>query len=321
MRNKGYLRLLTWFAFFFQSLMFLFLKTGSCKILVVTNPPILPFFTSIFYHRKRFGFDVLIYDVYPEALNSLNFVKKDSFIFKFWDKINRGVYQKANRVFTISNVMRKTISRTCNPDKIEVVYPWVDLSFIRPIKKNDNWFLEKHNLKDKKVILYSGNMGMTHDLITVLLAARELKNSMNNCHFLFIGDGVKKQELQAFKAKNNLTNVTFLPYQDSQVLPFSFASADLGIVSMGKGVEGLSIPSKTFYYLASGCALISISESSSEVSKLVKENKCGLSIEPGNYEKLILGLKFLNEYKIKEMKNNSRKLSKNFTVKNANQFL
>lgn len=320
-RKKGYLRILTWLVFFFQTFIYLFLKSGKCKILLVSNPPILPFFTSIFSFRKKFEFNVIIYDLYPDALNALNYIRKDSIMFKSWKKINSSVYKKASRVFTISNTMAKILSKTCSSDKIEVVYPWVDVSFIKPIKKDENWFLEKYKLKNKKIILYSGNMGATHDLMTILFAANELKSSDKDYHFIFIGDGVLKNELQSFKSKNSLSNVTFLPYQNYSVLPFSFASADFGVVSLGRGLEGLSIPSKTFYYLASGCALISISESDSEVNKLVRENDCGYIIEPGNYVKLIKDLKSVNANKLTEMKNNSRYLSKNFTNINANQFL
>ena len=62
----------------------------------------------------------------------------------------------------------------------------------------------------------------------------------------------------SFKRKNNLSNVTFLPYQESKILPYSFSSADFGIVSLGTGAEGLSVPSKTFYFLASGVTLLVI---------------------------------------------------------------
>ena len=97
-RNKTYLRISTWILFFCQSLFYLFFKKGNYKILVVSNPPILPFITSFLSYKKNFEYDVLIYDVYPDALSTLNYIKKDSFLFQFWDRMNTNLYQKANRV-------------------------------------------------------------------------------------------------------------------------------------------------------------------------------------------------------------------------------
>ena len=235
--------------------------------------------------------------------------------------MNKKSYQLASEVITISSVMKKVIARSIDEDKIKVIYPWVDISFIKPLKKSENWFVKKHGLTDKKVILYSGNMGITHDLMTLMETAKELQKIENSFHFLFIGGGTQKESLQDFKEKHNLTNVSFLPYQDPEVLPFSFASADFGVVSLGSGAEGLSVPSKTFYLLSSGAAIIAITESGSEIESLVNENNCGISIQPKDKNKLIQFLLNSKEEDIDVNKFNSRVLSNKFTKENAKQFL
>lgn len=320
-RNKGYLRIYTWLLFFGQSFFYLLFKKSHGKLLFVSNPPLLPFLGSIFSARSKFDYDVLVYDVYPDALSNFGYINEGSSLYRFWDRTNEKVYRRATRVLTISNVMKQVVARTAQKDKVEVIYPWVDISFIKPIEKEENWFVAKHNLLDKKVILYSGNMGITHDLMTVLKTAKDLSNSINNFHFLFIGDGAQKESLVKYKEDNKLNNVTFLPYQNPEVLPFSFASADFGIVSLGKGAEGLSVPSKTFYMLATGSAIISISKPDSEVSNLVQENNCGVSILPSDHERLLEFLTSFNDGDLKKYKQNSRNLSNSFTHKNAYKFL
>lgn len=320
-RNKGYLRIYTWLLFFGQSFFYLLFKKSHGKLLFVSNPPLLPFLGSIFSARSKFDYDVLVYDVYPDALSNFGYINEGSSLYRFWDRTNEKVYRRATRVLTISNVMKQVVARTAQKDKVEVIYPWVDISFIKPIEKEENWFVAKHNLLDKKVILYSGNMGITHDLMTVLKTAKDLSNSINNFHFLFIGDGAQKESLVKYKEDNKLNNVTFLPYQNPEVLPFSFASADFGIVSLGKGAEGLSVPSKTFYMLATGSAIISISKPDSEVSNLVQENNCGVSILTSDHERLLEFLTSFNDGDLKKYKQNSRNLSNSFTHKNAYKFL
>ena len=322
-RNKSYLRILTWLLFFMQTYFYFLFKKKQYgeEVLIVTNPPILPFLGSILFSKRKLKFKVLVYDVYPDALANFNYIKKTSFIYKYWDIMNKKAYSYADQVITIGSLMKKVIARNVESSKIKIIYPWVNTSIIKPIKKDDNWFIKKNNLFGKKIILYSGNMGLTHDLMTVLKAAKDLQEITSYFHFLFIGDGPKKQNLVKYQKINKLLNVSFLPYQDPEVLPFSFASADFGIVTLGTGAEGLSVPSKTFYLLSAGSVIIAISESGSEIEKLINDNDCGISIKPKDKKSLIHFLLNSNEKDINRYKFNSRILSENFTKKNAKQFL
>lgn len=319
-RNKAYLRIGTWLIFYLQCYFYLLFNKDHGKVLYVTNPPILPFL-GVFFGKKALNFSVLIYDIYPDALLNFGYVKPNSFLYTFWQKMNKKSYELASEVITISSVMKKVIARNVDEDKIKVIYPWVDTNFIKPLNKSENWFVKQHGLTDKKVILYSGNMGFTHDLMTLMETAKELQKTENSFHFLLIGGGTQKESLQDFKEKHNLTNVSFLPYQDPEVLPFSFASADFGVVSLGSGAEGLSIPSKTFYLLSTGAAIIAITESGSEIDILVNENNCGISIQPKDKNKLIKFLLNSKENDIDLYKFNSRVLSNKFTKENAKNFL
>lgn len=321
-RKKVYSRIYTWVLFYLQCYIYLlFSKLKVHKVLLVSNPPVLPFLGSFLLKRKKIEYDVLIYDVYPDTLSNFGYLKTSSFLFMLWDNLNIKSFKNANRIITISNVMKRLISRNVNIDRIEVIHPWVDASFIQPLTKSDNWFVKKYNLLEKRVVLYSGNMGATHDLMTPLKAAKKLMKTNPEFHFLYVGDGVKKKELMSYKLKNNLSNVTFLPFQNSEVLPYSFTSSDFGIVSLGTGAEGLSVPSKTFYFLAAGSAIIAITEKGSEIDILVKNNNCGISIEPNDVDALIKFLIEISFEKIIYLKKNSRLLSKNFTPLNSKKFI
>lgn len=320
-RNKSINRLVTWSFFYIQAYFYILFKKNIGHILLVTNPPMLPFLGGSLSKIKSFTFDVLIYDVYPDALANFGYINKKSAIFKIWDKQNTKAFLKANRVFTISQVMKTIVSRTSPIDKVEVIYPWVDTSFIKPISKDKNWFIHKHGLTGKRIVLYSGNMGATHDLMTILLAAEKMKNETTNYHFLFIGDGVQKEQLVAYAKKKELTNVTFLPFQSADVLPYSFTSATFGVVSLGTGAEGLSVPSKTYYMLAAGAAIIAITEKGSEIEYLVANNNVGKVFSPKDENGLIEFFNSVNNNSIEVMSQNARVLSQKFTKENAKEFI
>ncbi len=319
-RHRVHQRIFTWILFFVQSFLFLLFRKGNIKALFVSNPPLLPFLGSIFSKRNNFKYDILIYDIFPDALSNFGYISNKSILFNTWDKLNKKTFKYAGTIFTISEVMKKVISRNVSNEKIVVVYPWVDTSYIKPIEKSKNWFIKKHNLIDKKIVLYSGNLGLTHDLITILKVANKMKTHDKNFHFLFIGDGVQKEALINYSKENDLTNVTFLPFQNAEILPFSFSAADFGIVSLGKGAENLSVPSKTFYQLAAGNIIIGITEDNSELSRIIKQYKCGQIFKPGNIEDLFLFLSVTSGETLELMSKNSRKTSLLFSPDNAYDF-
>ena len=80
----------------------------------------------------------------------------------------------------------------------------------------------------------------------ILDAATELEPK-HEIHFLFIGEGKKYSLVEQHMKTHQLQNITLLPFQPEEVLPYSIASGDIGIVAYENGSQGCMIPSKTFY--------------------------------------------------------------------------
>lgn len=70
--------------------------------------------------------------------------------------------------------MRSAVAQYVDVEKIKVIYNWVHTEHIKPIEKIDNIFLKEHHLEDKFIVLYSGNMGMTHDIDILVDVAKNL---------------------------------------------------------------------------------------------------------------------------------------------------
>jgi glycosyltransferase involved in cell wall biosynthesis len=52
-------------------------------------------------------------------------------------------------------------------------------------------------------------------------------------------------------------------------------------------MEGLSVPSKIYYMLAAGAALLVISRGPNELTDLVKRHQCGLAVPPHDPEAVL----------------------------------
>jgi glycosyltransferase involved in cell wall biosynthesis len=283
---------------------FLYLLFDFSKkpILVLTNPPFLAI-TCAVLRALRIGkrYIYLIFDVYPDTAVQLGVLKENGFISRIWNRLNTFVFKHSTALIVIGRCMRDVITAKMKTNglniegKIHNIPVWSDDRLIGSALGKVNPFLEKWNLKGKFVVGYFGNMGRFHDMETIMQAAKILSKH-RDIVFLFVGEGYKKRYIIDFAKQWNLDNCQFHSYVDRQDLGFSLSSASIGLVSLAKGQEGLSVPSKTFALMAAGIPIIAIMSYASEIAKIIEEENCGTLVEPGQKEQLAKSiLDFYNE--------------------------
>lgn len=322
-RGSLWSRLLTWSLFTIHLKFFLLTTRGITHILVVTNPPLAPIVVSRIARWRKIPYSVLVYDLYPEALSQAGVSSERHWIFKAWQRINPSIFNPARTVITLSESMKAALAPYVNaPERIRIIPNWVETSYIRPIPKAENPFRVKHALQHKLVVLYSGNMGMTHDLESLVEAAALLKEQTEIC-FVLIGDGAKRNKLLAMKEEAGLHNVLFLPYQSAQDFPYAMAAADIGVVTLGVGAEGISVPSKTYVNMAAGLGLLTIAPKGSELNRLVETYDCGYICEPQHPASIVSFLIDMTKNKIQLMcfQKNARNAACHFGSENAYRYV
>jgi glycosyltransferase involved in cell wall biosynthesis len=322
-RGSSLSRLFTWLAFTIHYAAHLLFSRKFDSILVVTNPPLAPLITSYITRLRKTPFAVLIYDLYPNAFVQAGLLRESSLIYKWWQRVNGTVFRNAFAIFTLSDSMKAA----CKPyvadeDKIKVVYNWADTAYIHPISKTENAFILKHSWVGKRIVMYSGNMGLTHDLESLVHAAHQLE-AERDLLFVFIGDGGKRKRLEELKNELRLSNVVFLPYQDSINFPLAMAAADIGVVTLGLGAEGISVPSKTYINFAAGCAVLAIAPTKSELSRLIEAHHAGITCEPGNAKQVAESIRsMLGDKQLLEMyRRNSLAAAQLYTPANAHKYV
>lgn len=311
-------RLFSWVVAFFHLLLVVWFRGNNCKLVLVSNPP-LTVFVPLFTRKK---FDFVVYDLYPDSLFSQGFASKNSFIGRIWTKVNKRVFARAETVFTLSEDMKNAVKQYIDEDKIEIVYNWAHNEHIRPVSKNENIFLEKYGLQDKFIILYSGNMGMTHDIDILVDVADYLKNN-KKIHFLFIGEGAKKAIIEQKIREYKLTNCIVLPFQPLDILPYSMGAADIAVVTTDAKQSGLSVPSKTYTYMATGAALLCLADENTELGKLTRETNIGRCFCSKQVKEIAEFIDLLGKDStlLSQYKQNSRQASFRYTPDNAKQYV
>jgi len=152
---------------------------------------------------------------------------------------------------------------------------------MKPVEKSDNWWVNEQGLEGKFIVLYSGNMGLSHDLGTLIDAAEILKDR-DDLRIVLIGQGPSKQKLVASAEEKNLANVMFLPYQPVEVLPFSLTSGDLSVVTLAPKMDHLTIPSKLYPAMAGGQAILALMGPGTDVGEMVIEYDIGIRVTQGD---------------------------------------
>ncbi|MFY8148229.1 MAG: glycosyltransferase family 4 protein [Prochlorococcaceae cyanobacterium] len=256
-------------------------------ILYTTEPPYLPVVGCLLHRLTRTPYLVLLYDLYPDVLVELKVLDERHWLARLWRQLNRWVFADAQELIVLSEPMARRVRRFC-PEagvKVSVIPSWADPNTIRPLSKADNWFARQHGLQNTFTVLYSGNQGRCHDMVTLMVTALLLRRHQD-VRFLFIGKGPQHQRVLDLVKDWGLKNCSFLPYQELEVLPFSLTAADLAVVSLGIEAEGLVAPSKLYGHLSAGTPIAAITPPGSELQELVQSSGCGAWFANGDAEGL-----------------------------------
>ncbi|MCH2036373.1 MAG: glycosyltransferase family 4 protein [Puniceicoccaceae bacterium] len=258
----------------------LFLIKLDDKVLVVTNPPLLPFLVRVICWMKRAKFILLVHDVYPDVFVPLGILKPTSPIYKMMSWLNGKLYVSANHVVALGRDMARLISeKSKGAASVSVISNWGNVDVIEPQTKQENALLQMLGLECKFVINYSGNHGRTHDLLTLVEAANKLQDE-DAIHFLFIGEGSGKAEAVARVKALGLVNVTFRAFADRSELNISLNASDVSVLAFKKHMEGISVPSRLYNLMAAGKPILAVVDNASEVADVVREANIGVTVPP-----------------------------------------
>ena len=180
-----------------------------------------------------------------------------------------------SRVSSISTKMVERITEKGPTRSGVVLFPnWGDVETVRPaLPGAENSFREDLGLKDKIVLLYSGNMGAKQGLDVLAPLTASFKGDPR-VHFLLCGDGVFRAQLEGLVGHRS--NVTMLPLQPADRLNDLLNAADIHLLPQRRGAADLVMPSKLNGILASGRPVLATADPGTQVANVV--DGCGLVV-------------------------------------------
>ena len=180
-------------------------------------------------------------------------------------------------------------------DRLAITPPWADGSKLYPLDHAENEFRQEIGIPgDHLAVMYSGNMGLGHRFETILAAARSLA-PIDTVHFVFIGDGAKRPQIDAFRRAHNLKNIIMLPYQPRERLRETLSAGDVHLISLDAKVQGLIVPSKLAGILAVGRPVVFLGSEQNSIAAAILQEPCGYVIPEGDVSQLEAIIKRLME--------------------------
>ena len=289
----------------------------NSTILYISNPPV-NYWLSLILRNK---YSILIWDVYPDALKIFG-VGERNVIYHFWRLINRHLFRKANNIYTVGNSISQLISQYVAIDKIILFNLWSVFNAIDYIPKTQNEFLRRKGLKEKFIVQYSGNIGITHN-VEVLMDVAEKLQPYDEIYFQIIGRGHRTIKIKQDIEDRNFKNVSFLDFQQDDDFAASLSAADLGVVILDSKTPKGSVPSKTYNLMVFAKPILYIASPQSELYHYAMTYENGECLDKNDIEAMaafILNLFYDRSY-YQKLSRNSLKASAFFRRSNAADFV
>src|SRR6266508_2524776 len=254
-------------------------------MLSLTTPPMIALGMVSVAWVRRVPLVTWVQDVYPDIAAALGVLTPSSAAYRGFCAAIGAAHRMTTRIVALSDGMAERLAAQGAPrEALRTIPNWADGRLIRPVLHADNPFRREHRLGDRFVVMYSGNLGQGHDLSTAIDTARLLERTSPRIAFLFIGDGARRAEAE--QRASGLRNVRFLPYQQKKDLAFSLSAADVHLVSLREGLDGLLVPSKLYGALASGRPVAYIGPRACEAAAVVRAHGLGWEGRNGDAEGL-----------------------------------
>lgn len=254
-------------------------------VIIVYSPPITLAFLGGNL-KKFFGgkFILNVQDIFPQNAIDLG-VLRNPFLIKFFKKIEKDAYQKADLIFVHSEGNLEFLKNRHRDisKKFIVLHNWVDTKEFETITRT-NKFRKLYELEDKFIILFAGVMGPSQGLDFVLELAEKVKD-MEDLVFLFVGDGMEKEKLETLAKTKGLKNVLFKPFVSKEEYPYLVKDCDVGLVCLTNKNKTPVVPGKILGYMAAGIPVLAFLNKESDGHKIIHEARCGYTCEYGDIDK------------------------------------
>ena len=256
------------------------LRAGPVDLVMGTTPPIFQAVSAwLVAALRRRPFLLEVRDLWPEFAIDIG-VLTNPLLIALSRRLETFLYARATHLLVNSPAYRDyLISKRVPADKISLIPNGVTPEMFNP-DDTGAALRASLGLQDRFVVTYAGAMGLANDLDTALRAAQRLSD-LPHVHFLFVGDGKERSNLQAASNQLGLKNVTFTGvFPKSQMAAVLAASDACLAILKNIPMFRTTYPNKVFDYMAAGRPTILAIDG--VIRQVIEAAGGGLFVPPGD---------------------------------------
>lgn len=279
-------------------------------VLTFSNPPFVGLIGAYLAHKYKLKFIYVPHDIHPDILVTTRWANIPHTLVHLWESLNRKIFEAAQTIVVLGDGMKRTLveKKGVPSDKVKIIPIWARPE-LKPLSCNQSIRYELNIADSELLLLYSGNMGVMHPLDPILDAAGLLQDEP--VRFLFVGDGVRRNDLVKRAEEEKLNNVLFLPFQPLERFAQLVAASNACLVALAPGMEGFAVPSRSYTFLSAGRPLITIMAPEADIARLVTENGCGWNVTTGQDLAKLIRMLLCNRHELEDRGVKARNLYEN----------
>jgi colanic acid biosynthesis glycosyl transferase WcaI len=242
-------------------------------VVAMTTPPGLSYAGWLHQRLRGSAFRIWEMDLYPDVAVGTGVLSGTSLATKVLTSLMDWPRRRAGGIIALGECMReRLIARGIAPGRVQVAENWVDGARIgaRPMTAGPPY-----------TVLYSGNLGLAHDIETILGVMVALRDNPR-FRFVFAGGGGNYLELKSLCRQRGLKDIEFLGYEPATRFAGRLESCHIGLVTLRPGCEGTVVPSKIYSLMAAGRPFLFIGPAAATPARHVRRFGCGWHRETGD---------------------------------------
>jgi colanic acid biosynthesis glycosyl transferase WcaI len=220
-----------------------------------------------------------VQDVLAEFLKQTGKIR-GGVVLRLLEALEQFTYARTSVVVTVGESQRRFLVKSGVPSpKVRTIENFADVDSIAP-RPPDLDYRRAMGIPDEAFCaLYAGNFGLVNDLDLLLDTVAAL-SPRKDVMFVFSGGG--REWARALEFAKGRSNVAMIGHRPVAELPRLYAAANVGLVTLRRGLSSCSVPSKTYTILASARPFVAAIDADSDVALIARRSGAGLAVTPGD---------------------------------------
>ncbi len=214
-------------------------------------------------------------DLWPDAPIQMGYVK-NYFFRSLLYQLEASIYRDSKSIVALSPMIKSAIEKKVNRKIVHLIPNMADTDFYKPEGKSlAN--ARKFGVEGKFVVSYIGAIGVANGLDYFLDCAHASLKRSQNIHFIICGEGAVLPRLKDAAQKLNISNLTFLDFQNREGVREVMNITDAAFVCY-KAVPILETGSPNKYFDALAAGKLIVVNFGGWIKNEIEDHRCGIYV-------------------------------------------